>query len=38
MNERFHCEHVIVCQTMVENMAICAGDANFRPYPARLVW
>ena len=31
-------DRLIVCQAMVENMAICTGDENFRRYPVRLVW
>lgn len=31
-------DRLIICQAMVENMAICTGDENFKRYPARLVW
>ena len=31
-------DRLIVCQAMVENMAICTGDKNFRRYPVKLVW
>ena len=31
-------DRLIICQAIVENMAICTGDENFRRYPARLVW
>ncbi len=31
-------DRLIICQAMVENMAICTGDKNFKHYPARLVW
>ena len=31
-------DRLIVCQAMVENMAICTGDENFRHYPVKLVW
>ena len=31
-------DRLIVCQAMVENMAICTGDENFRRYSVKLVW
>jgi len=31
-------DRLIVCQAMVENMAICTGDKNFRRYPVKLYW
>lgn len=31
-------DRLIICQAMVEDMAICSGDENFKRYPARLVW
>ena len=31
-------DRLIVCQAMVENMAICTGDENFKRYPVKLIW
>ena len=31
-------DRLLVCQAMVENMAICTGDKNFRRYSAKLLW
>jgi PIN domain nuclease of toxin-antitoxin system len=31
-------DRLIICQGMVEHMAICTGDANFKRYPVKVVW
>lgn len=31
-------DRLIICQAMVEKMAICTGDVNFKKYPVKLVW
>jgi PIN domain nuclease of toxin-antitoxin system len=31
-------DRLIICQAMVEKMAICTGDENFKNYPVKLVW
>ncbi len=31
-------DRLIICQSMVENMAICTCDENFKRYPVSLIW
>jgi PIN domain nuclease of toxin-antitoxin system len=31
-------DRLIICQSMVDNMAICTCDENIKRYPIRLIW
>ncbi|MFZ4398032.1 MAG: type II toxin-antitoxin system VapC family toxin [Kiritimatiellia bacterium] len=31
-------DRLIICQSMVENMAICTCDENIKRYPISLIW
>lgn len=31
-------DRLIICQALIENMAICTGDASFARYDVKLVW